>query len=50
MNLTMHKLHGMSFAHYARIIGERVQNSVRQSAYLRSFAVDALNNIDRAQT
>lgn len=49
MNLTMRQLHGMAFAQYARIIGERVQDYVRQSAYLRSFAVDAFDYIDRAK-
>lgn len=49
MNLTMRRLHGMPFSQYAKIIGERIQDYVRQSAYMRAFKIDAYDYIDRAK-
>jgi hypothetical protein len=49
MNLTMRQLHGMPFSQYAKIIGERIQDYVRQSAYIKAFKVDAYDYIDRAK-
>jgi DNA-directed RNA polymerase len=49
MNLTMRTLAGITFSSYAKIVGERVKDHVRQSAYMAAFPIAAYDYIDRAK-